>query len=148
MTTARILDFIRTRRPDGPCLVVDLDVVRDNFQSFRKALPDSAIFYAVKANPAPEILRLLANLGSNFDCASVAEIEMAIKAGATAVVLPAPGGAISTEPGPRRNASSRSGSTVWTGNWVTPPLLGVWRGKRKHLPAEHYRQSSHENADF
>ncbi|MBV6650032.1 MAG: ornithine/lysine decarboxylase, partial [Hoeflea sp.] len=84
MTTARILDFIRTRRPDGPCLVVDLDVVRDNFQSFRKALPDSAIFYAVKANPAPEILRLLANLGSNFDCASVAEIEMALKAGATA----------------------------------------------------------------
>jgi len=84
MTTARILDFIRTRRPDGPCLVVDLDVVRDNFQSFRKALPDSAIFYAVKANPAPEILRLLANLGSNFDCASVAEIEMAIKAGASA----------------------------------------------------------------
>jgi ornithine decarboxylase len=84
MTTARILDFIRTRRPDGPCLVVDLDVVRDNFQSFRKALPDSSIFYAVKANPAPEILRLLANLGSNFDCASVAEIEMAMKAGATA----------------------------------------------------------------
>ena len=84
MTTARILDFIRTRRPDGPCLVVDLDVVRDNFLSFRKALPDSSIFYAVKANPAPEILRLLAGLGSSFDCASVAEIEMAMKAGATA----------------------------------------------------------------
>ena len=84
MTTARILDFLRTRRPDGPCLVVDLDVVRDNFLSFRKALPDSSIFYAVKANPAPEILRLLAGLGSNFDCASVAEIEMAMKAGASA----------------------------------------------------------------
>jgi ornithine decarboxylase len=53
MTTARILDFLRTRRPDGPCLVVDLDVVRDNFVSFRKALPDSSIYYAVKANPAP-----------------------------------------------------------------------------------------------
>ena len=84
MTTARIRDFIRTRRPDGPCLVVDLDVVRDNFQSFCKALPDSSIFYAVKANPAPEILRLLAGLGSSFDCASVAEIEMAMKAGASA----------------------------------------------------------------
>lgn len=83
MTTARIIDFLRTRRPDGPCLVVDLDVVRDNFVSFRKALPDSSIYYAVKANPAPEILRLLAGLGSNFDCASVAEIEMALKAGAT-----------------------------------------------------------------
>lgn len=83
MTTARILDFLRTRRPDGPCLVVDLDVVRGNFVSFRKALPDSSIYYAVKANPAPEILRLLAGLGSNFDCASVTEIEMALKAGAT-----------------------------------------------------------------
>jgi ornithine decarboxylase len=83
MTTARIIDFLRTRRPDGPCLVVDLDVVRDNFVSFRKALPDSSIYYAVKANPAPEILRLLAGLGSSFDCASVTEIEMALKAGAT-----------------------------------------------------------------
>ena len=83
MTTARIADFLKTRRPEGPCLVVDLDVVRDNFRAFRHALPDSAIFYAVKANPAPEILALLAGLGSNFDCASVAEIEMALAAGAT-----------------------------------------------------------------
>ena len=27
--TARILDFLRDRRPEGPCLVVDLDVVAD-----------------------------------------------------------------------------------------------------------------------
>jgi ornithine decarboxylase len=84
MTTARILDFIKTRRPEGPCLVVDLDVVRDNFNAFRHSLPNSAIYYAVKANPAPEILKLLASLGSNFDCASVAEIQMALDAGATA----------------------------------------------------------------
>ncbi|MEX6505286.1 ornithine/lysine decarboxylase [Jiella sp. M17.18] len=84
MATQRILDFLATRRPDGPCLVVDLDVVEGNFNAFRKALPDSAIFYAVKANPAPEILKLLASLGSNFDCASVAEIEMALNAGVTA----------------------------------------------------------------
>ncbi|WP_206455604.1 type III PLP-dependent enzyme [Aurantimonas marina] len=84
MATQRILDFLATRRPDGPCLVVDLDIVEDNFNAFRKALPDSAIFYAVKANPAPEVLRLLASLGSSFDCASVAEVEMALEAGATA----------------------------------------------------------------
>ena len=59
MATQRILDFLATRRPNGPCLVVDLDVVRDNFRAFEKALPDSKIYYAVKANPAPEILRLL-----------------------------------------------------------------------------------------
>nr|WP_316655823.1 ornithine/lysine decarboxylase [uncultured Gellertiella sp.] len=83
MTTARILDFINTRRPEGPCLVVDLDVVRNNYHSFRHAMPDSGIYYAVKANPAPEILSLLASLGSSFDCASVAEIQMALDAGAT-----------------------------------------------------------------
>jgi len=39
--------------------VVDLEVVRDNYQTFAKALPDSRVFYALKANPAPEVLSLL-----------------------------------------------------------------------------------------
>src|SRR6202008_4517551 len=85
--TDRIQEFLRDRRSKGldtePCLVVDLDIVRDNFQTFAKALPDSRVFYAVKANPAPEVLSLLASLGSCFDTASVAEIEMVLAAGAT-----------------------------------------------------------------
>src|SRR6201996_8052756 len=85
--TERIRDFLRRRRDegldDGPCLVVDLDVVRENYGAFAKALPDSRVFYAVKANPAPELLSLLASLGSCFDTASVAEIEMVLAAGAT-----------------------------------------------------------------
>ena len=85
--TERIRDFLRDRRDDGrdtePCLVVDLDVVRDNYRAFAQALPDSRVFYAVKANPAPEVLTLLAGLGSCFDTASVAEIEMVLAAGAT-----------------------------------------------------------------
>jgi ornithine decarboxylase len=84
MATQRVLDFFAARRPNGPCLVVDLDVVGTNYHAFEKAMPDSKIYYAVKANPAPEILRLLASLGSCFDTASVAEIEMAMDAGATA----------------------------------------------------------------
>jgi ornithine decarboxylase len=81
--TARILDFLRDRRPDGPCLIVDLDVIADNFRAFRHAMPDTRIFYAVKANPAPEVLKLLAGMGSCFDTASVPEIDMALAAGAT-----------------------------------------------------------------
>jgi ornithine decarboxylase len=84
--TERIREFLRRRRDegldDGPCLVVDLDVVRENYQAFAKALPDSRVFYAVKANPAPELLSLLVSLGSCFDTASVVEIEMALAAGA------------------------------------------------------------------
>src|SRR3977135_3465985 len=82
--TERIRQFLRDRREDGPCLVVDLDVVRDNYASFAKALPDTRVFYAVKANPDPRVLELLARLGSCFDTASVVEIEQVLAAGAGA----------------------------------------------------------------
>ncbi|HKM87622.1 MAG TPA: ornithine decarboxylase, partial [Xanthobacteraceae bacterium] len=42
--TARIRDFLRNRSDDGPCLVVDLDVVRENYLGFAKALPDTRVF--------------------------------------------------------------------------------------------------------
>jgi ornithine decarboxylase len=82
--TERIREFLRNRPDDRPCLVVDLEVVRDNYHAFAHALPDSRVFYAVKANPAPELLKLLVSLGSCFDTASVAEIEMVLAAGAAA----------------------------------------------------------------
>jgi ornithine decarboxylase len=82
MTMARIRDFLSSARPASPCLVVDLEVVSDNYRAFERALPDSSIYYAVKANPAPEILALLTSLGSSFDCASVQEIGMALASGA------------------------------------------------------------------
>ena len=82
--TDRIREFLRTRRDEGPRLIIDLDVVRDNYNAFAGALPDTRVFYAVKANPAPEILELLTKLGSCFDTASIGEIEMVLAAGATA----------------------------------------------------------------
>jgi hypothetical protein len=84
--TARIRQFLRQRKDqgtdEGPCLVLDLEVVRENYLSFAKALPDSKVFYAVKANPAPEILKLLADLGACFDVASVSETQAVLAAGA------------------------------------------------------------------
>ena len=65
--TERIREFLRTRQAEGrdsePCLVVDLEVVRENYNTFANALPDARVFYAIKANPAPEVLSLLASLG-------------------------------------------------------------------------------------
>ncbi|MBV8662578.1 MAG: type III PLP-dependent enzyme, partial [Hyphomicrobiales bacterium] len=81
--TNRIKEFLARTEGDGPRLVVDLEVVRENYLGFAKALPDTRVFYAVKANPAPEILDLLARLGSCFDTASIVEIEQALAAGAT-----------------------------------------------------------------
>jgi ornithine decarboxylase len=81
--TTRIREFLKGRQDEGPCLVLDNEVVRENYLAFAKALPDTRVFYAVKANPAPEVLKLLAELGSCFDVASVAETEMVLAAGCT-----------------------------------------------------------------
>ncbi|MDF3060263.1 MAG: ornithine decarboxylase [Microvirga sp.] len=82
--TERIREFLRNRHEDGPCMVLDLEVVQDNYMKFARALPNTRVFYAVKANPAPEVLSLLAKLGSCFDAASVAEVQLVLAAGATA----------------------------------------------------------------
>ncbi|HCW67353.1 MAG TPA: ornithine decarboxylase, partial [Thalassospira lucentensis] len=39
MATQRIIDFLAQNRPEGPCLVVDLDVVQRNYETFTRALP-------------------------------------------------------------------------------------------------------------
>src|SRR5580693_6890769 len=65
-----------------PFLVVDLDVVRRQYVSLTAALPGASVFYAVKANPAPEVLSLLIALGSSLDVASRGEIELCLGLGA------------------------------------------------------------------
>ncbi|MGM1057733.1 type III PLP-dependent enzyme [Saccharothrix sp. Mg75] len=80
--TARIRRFLEHDRPDTPCLVIDLPTVRDRFAAIRVALPRVAVFYAVKANPAPEVVELLAAEGSCFDVASPAEIDLCLARGA------------------------------------------------------------------
>ena len=49
--TTRIRDPCVAAARTGPCLVADLDLVRDNYNAFAKALPDTRVYYAVKANP-------------------------------------------------------------------------------------------------
>jgi ornithine decarboxylase len=80
--TEKIARFLVERCPETPCLVVDLDVVAENYATLHRLLPLAQIFYAVKANPACEILELLVGLGSSFDAASVFEVEECLKAGA------------------------------------------------------------------
>jgi ornithine decarboxylase len=76
-------DAFFAQNPDlrTPYLVVDLDVVRDRYQRLRTALPQADVYFAVKANPDPAVIRVLDALGSNFDVASVGEIELCANAG-------------------------------------------------------------------
>ncbi len=56
-----------------PLVVVDHDVIRRNYATFRRHLPKVQAYYAVKANPAPEIVRTLYQAGASFDVASLPE---------------------------------------------------------------------------
>jgi ornithine decarboxylase len=59
-----------------PVVVIDHDVIRANYARYRKHLPKIQAYYAVKANPAPEIIRTLFAAGASFDVASLPEFMM------------------------------------------------------------------------
>jgi ornithine decarboxylase len=80
----RITEYLRTTSLPSPCLIVDVDTVADNYAALENALPEASIFYAVKANPADEIIARLASLGSCFDTASIGEIELCLRRGINA----------------------------------------------------------------
>ena len=61
------------RREGTPVVVIDHDVIRKNYADFKKHLPKVQAYYAVKANPAPEIVRTLYRAGASFDVASLPE---------------------------------------------------------------------------
>jgi ornithine decarboxylase len=79
----KIAKFIAAEKPKTPFLVVDLDVITHNYNLLRKTLPMAQVYYAIKANPAPAVAKLLTNLGSSFDVASRQEIELVLASGAS-----------------------------------------------------------------
>src|SRR3989344_1482054 len=79
----KIEKFIAENKLKTPYLIVDLDVVENNYRALRRTLPVATVYYAVKANPAPEVVQRLVSLGSSFDVASPAEVELVLNAGAS-----------------------------------------------------------------
>jgi ornithine decarboxylase len=56
-----------------PVVIIDHDVIRRNYATFRRHLPMVQAYYAVKANPAQEIIQTLYDAGASFDVASLPE---------------------------------------------------------------------------
>ncbi len=79
---SRVERYIAANEFDQPTLVLDTDIVAERFHQLKSGLGDAAIHYAVKANPAKEIIERLVNEGSNFDAASRGEIELCLSQGA------------------------------------------------------------------
>ena len=56
-----------------PLFVVDHEEIRRNYAQFKKYLPRVQAYYAVKAEPLPEIVKTLFDAGASFDVASMPE---------------------------------------------------------------------------
>ena len=66
--------LLRLAKTEGtPIVVVDHKTLRENYGQFRRHMPRVQVYYAVKANSAPEIVRTFYEAGGSFDVASVAE---------------------------------------------------------------------------
>ncbi len=78
----RVARFLETAELPSPCLVVDVDLVEHNYRQLAGSLPGARLFYAVKANPAVEIVARLTKLGASFDTASLGEIDLCLAQGA------------------------------------------------------------------
>jgi ornithine decarboxylase len=59
-----------------PLFIIDHDQLRKNLAEFNRWLPRVQPYFAVKANPDPQIVRTLYNAGASFDVASMPEFEL------------------------------------------------------------------------
>ncbi|SDG93371.1 ornithine decarboxylase [Lentzea fradiae] len=79
---ARIRRFLDQENPSTPCLVIDLETIRERYQAIHTAMPFVDIYYAVKSNPESDVVGTLVAEGAHFDVASPAEIDLCLARGA------------------------------------------------------------------
>ena|SRR5271157_535945 len=77
MTKKQLLST--ARKYGTPVVAIDHQAIRRNYANFRRLLPRVQAYYAVKANPAPEIVRTLYKAGASFDVASLPEFLLVHK---------------------------------------------------------------------
>ncbi len=77
----RFLTYVEGK--ETPFILVDLAIVRENYQRLAEAFPYAKQYYAVKANPGREVLVLLRDLGASFDLASRWELDLILELGLT-----------------------------------------------------------------
>ena len=80
-TFARIKAFADTK--DTPCVVIDTATINRQYDELVEGFPYANVYYAVKANPAPQVLTMLRDKGASFDIASVYELDKVMGLGVT-----------------------------------------------------------------
>jgi ornithine decarboxylase len=74
MTGKQLQSLVREH--GTPLVVLDHDVLRQNYAAFKRHLPKVQAYFAVKANAEPAIVRTLYLAGASFDVASMPEFRL------------------------------------------------------------------------
>ncbi|MEJ2685270.1 MAG: type III PLP-dependent enzyme [Candidatus Sulfobium sp.] len=75
-TIRKAMAFAKSSGVEPPYLLIDKDKVKQKVSSIGRAVKGSRVFYAVKANPDIEILKLIHGLGIGFEIASEGELRI------------------------------------------------------------------------
>lgn len=70
--------------------IVDLEEARQAYTTWKRLFPKVTPYYAVKCNPDPMLIYTLAHMGAGFDCASPAEIDLALRFNAEKIIYANP----------------------------------------------------------
>lgn len=73
----KVLKF--SEKLETPCVIINLEVIKQNYLNLKKNFPFADIYYAIKANPHDEVISMLAELGSSFDIASRYELDKVLR---------------------------------------------------------------------
>ncbi|HLH53235.1 MAG TPA: type III PLP-dependent enzyme [Verrucomicrobiae bacterium] len=73
--TAKKLQAL-AREHGTPLVVVDHEILRQNYATFKRHLPNVQAYFAVKANAEPAIVRTFYKAGASFDVASLPEFML------------------------------------------------------------------------
>src|SRR5438132_14351975 len=79
--SGRMKSFLNQTQLPTPFLAVDIFTVTLKYHELQDVLPEALIYYAVKANPMPTVIRRLADIGSRFDVASAEELQQCLALG-------------------------------------------------------------------
>ena len=66
---------------ETPFVVIDTETIDKAYDDLRAGFEFAQVYYAVKANPAVEIIDLLRDKGSSFDIASIYELDKVMSRG-------------------------------------------------------------------
>ncbi len=70
------------KKHTSPIMLIRRNVLEKQYQRFRTYLPRLVPYYAIKANPHPEIIKTFMRLGAHFDVASAHEMNLVLSLGA------------------------------------------------------------------